>query len=59
MEVTTDFEALKLALTLAIQTDDQEKFWQAMEMAYQFAANIAPEDISLAKEQVKEELLMM
>jgi|TARA_R110000822_G_scaffold308574_2_gene436684 hypothetical protein len=57
MEITTDFQALKTALTLAIQTDDNDQFHRAMELVYEFAFLVAPEDISLAKEQVKQEMI--
>jgi hypothetical protein len=59
MEITTDFQALKLALKLAIQTKDDERYARAMVMVYEFAECVAPEDISLAKSQVMEELGMV
>jgi hypothetical protein len=59
MEITTDFQALKLALKLAIQTEDDERYARAMAMVYEFAGCVAPEDISLAKSQVMEELGMV
>jgi hypothetical protein len=59
MEITTDFQALKLALKLAIQTKDDERYARAMVMVYEFAECVAPEDISLAKSQIMEELGMV
>jgi hypothetical protein len=50
---------LKLALKLAIQTKDDERYARAMAMVYEFAECVAPEDISLAKSQVMEELGMV
>ena len=60
MEIENDFQALKLALTLAIQipSEDEERYARAMAMVYEFAECVAPEDISLAKEQVLEEMGM-
>ena len=55
MEIENDFQALKLAMVLAIQTEDEERYARAMAMVYEFAEGVAPEDISLAKEQVLEE----
>lgn len=56
MEITSDFEALKASWLLLVNTEDSGTRDRAMELVREFGMLVAPEDISLAREQVIAEM---
>ena len=55
MEPSNEFEALVLALKLAITAPDDAKATQCVEMAEQIAANMSEIEVERAKKQARKE----
>tara|TARA_R110002049_G_scaffold276967_1_gene455253 strand:+ start:308 stop:490 length:183 start_codon:yes stop_codon:yes gene_type:complete len=55
MKPTNDYEALVLALTLAINAPDDVKAQQCVVMAESLAANLSELDVERAKKQASKE----
>ena len=55
MKPTNNYEALVLALTLAINAPDDEKAQQCVDMAESLAANLPELDVERAKKQASKE----
>jgi len=55
MKPTNDYEALVLALTLAINAPDDGKAQQCIVMAESLAANLSELDVERAKKQASKE----
>ena len=55
MKPTNDYEALVLALTLAINAPDDTKAQQCVDMAESLAANLSELDVERAKKQASKE----
>ena len=55
MKSTNDYEALVLALTLAINAPDDAKAQQCVDMAESLAANLSELDVERAKNQASKE----
>ena len=57
--ITSDFEALKASWRLLINADDDMSQARALEFVREFGNMIAPEDISLARDEVLAEMIAM
>ena len=55
MKPSNDYEALVLALTLAINASDDAKAQQCVDMAESIAANLSELDVERAKKQASKE----
>ena len=58
MKPTNDYEALILALTLAINAPDDEKAQQCIVMAESISANLSELDVERAKKQALKEVML-
>tara|TARA_Y100001937_G_scaffold23023_1_gene32940 strand:- start:55 stop:258 length:204 start_codon:yes stop_codon:yes gene_type:complete len=56
MQISNDFEALKLGLKLAITAPSETEMKKTMKLVFALQNNLSKEEIDLAKKEIEKEL---